>query len=244
MGGMDSNDEWRMTDIMTARDVAELLRLNERTVLRLAQSGRIPAAKIARRWRFRRNLVNDWLEGQMHQMPARELDQLSGPCPVSIVDSLRPELISLNMSSRVRAEALRELVDLLVQAQELGSSTQLLPSLVQREEMMSTALAGGVAIPHPRRPLPGLFGRTLCVVGRSPQGVDFGAPDGDPTHVFFLICAPDDEQHLKFLAGLTRLLRSAGCVRALLAAPDAEAVVSVVATTQGSIYKKERARAG
>ncbi len=49
------------SEIMTLREVAEYLKLSEKTVSRMAQEGRIPAQKLARQWRFQRNLVNSWL---------------------------------------------------------------------------------------------------------------------------------------------------------------------------------------
>ena len=49
--------------IMTVREVAAYLRLSEMTVYRLAQEGAIPAAKIGRTWRFRRDLIDEWFKG-------------------------------------------------------------------------------------------------------------------------------------------------------------------------------------
>ena len=227
-----------MSDILTARDVAELLRLNERTVLRLAQTGKIPAAKIARRWRFHRDLINNWLEQQMRQMPTEELDRLAGAAPASATDTLDPALISLDLRARRRAEVLRELVELLVQAGQVDSGEALVQSLLRREELMSTALGGGVAIPHPRHPVPELVRRAVCVVGRSGEGISFGALDGERTRLFFLLCAPNDRQHLRLVARLTRLLREQDCVGRLLAAKTAEDLIACIAEREHAMSQE------
>jgi len=220
---------------MTAKEVAEHLRLNERTVLRLAQNGKIPAAKIARRWRFQRSTVNQWLETQMHGMRTEELNGLIEHGPLTILDTLRPELISLELSAENKSDVLKELGGLLVRQNELDSPDQFLISLLRREEMMTTAIGDGIAIPHPRQPETTLPRKALTVVGRSSQGVDFGSLDGQPTHLFFLLCAPSDKIHLQLMARLTRLLRSNKCVRALLAATDPESVINIISSEEESL---------
>jgi PTS system nitrogen regulatory IIA component len=72
--------------------------------------------------------------------------------------------------------------------------------------MGSTALASGVAIPHPRRPLPGTLGDNVIAFGRTANGIPFGGADGALTDLFFLVLAKDERTHLKILARLSRLL--------------------------------------
>jgi PTS system nitrogen regulatory IIA component len=90
---------------------------------------------------------------------------------------------------------------------------------LKRERLMSTALAEGVAIPHGR--LRGLS-RIVAGFGRSKPGIDWEAPDGRPTHLFFVLIVPDDAQspHLKILAAASRLLHDPGCRDRLMHAPD------------------------
>ncbi|MGH8016800.1 MAG: PTS sugar transporter subunit IIA [Opitutaceae bacterium] len=71
---------------------------------------------------------------------------------------------------------------------------------VERETLCSTALPGGVAICHPRRPVPHIVRKTLLAVLRTGQPVPFGAEDGESTRLFFLIAAKDDRAHLHALA--------------------------------------------
>ena len=54
-----------MKEVMTLEEVAEYLQVSQKSILRMAQSGKIPAAKVASQWRFMRSVVDDWLMAQM-----------------------------------------------------------------------------------------------------------------------------------------------------------------------------------
>src|SRR5207237_5848042 len=76
--------------------------------------------------------------------------------------------------------------------------------------MGSTALPNGVAIPHPRRPLPNALGESVIAYGKTTSGIPFGAPAGTLTDMFFLVCCRDDRTHLQVLARLSRLFLRPG----------------------------------
>jgi nitrogen PTS system EIIA component len=97
-----------------------------------------------------------------------------------------------------------------------------------REDFHSTAQPGGVALPHPRRPLPAALGESLVVFGRTSSGVPFGAPDRGLTDLYFLVLCRDEPTHLKVLARLARLFLRPGFLDELRAAEtpvDARAVI-------------------
>jgi PTS system nitrogen regulatory IIA component len=77
-----------------------------------------------------------------------------------------------------------------------------------REQLLSTGVGNGVAIPHPRDPVPTLKAPAMIVFGRSPAGIDFGAVDGKPVHLFFLLCCQNIEVHLHLMGRLAKLLRN------------------------------------
>jgi PTS system nitrogen regulatory IIA component len=97
-----------------------------------------------------------------------------------------------------------------------------------REDLASTALPAGVAIPHPRRPLPTALGESVLAFGRTTGGIPFGAPLGGLTDIFFLVCCRDDRTHLRVLARLTRLLQRPGFLDDLRGAEDATGAWEVV----------------
>ncbi len=226
--------------LMTVREVAELMRMNDRTILRMAQRGEIPAAKIARRWRFDRDLVASWLDSRMLGTDGEAavfLQTEEAADLGSIAGLMKRELVCLDLAAVTRDRVLEELVALVDDDGLLVDRKAFLASLIEREELLSTALAHGVAVPHARTVPKGLFRHPVVAVARSLQGVAFGAPDGKLTHLFFMICPPDDAAHLRLLGRVASMLRGPEVIAALMRARSPEAMIRI-------IEQEERRRSG
>ena len=100
--------------------------------------------------------------------------------------------------------------------------------LIEREQLASTAIGEGVAIPHGKL---GAVGEIVACLGRAPNGVEFDSMDGQPTYLFFVLVAPESSTgaHLKALARISRVFKDPEFRRRLMAAGDAETMYSVVA---------------
>ena len=148
---------------------------------------------------------------------------------MKIEDILSEDLVLADLAARAKPDVLVELADALTtRHQELNlDKARLVGALEDRERLNSTALGDGVAIPHGK--LPGLR-RVLAAFGRSRVGVDFQSLDGKPTHLFFLLVAPEDSAgaHLKALARISRLLKDPGFRARLLEAPDAQTIWTII----------------
>src|SRR5262249_53516748 len=110
---------------------------------------------------------------------------------------------------------LKELVTVAEQSWQVYDPEAILEAIRQREELSSTALDSGVALLHPRRPLPAALGEAVVAYGRTVSGIPFGAPGGTLTDIFFLIACRDARTHLHVLARLSRLLLRPGFVEGL-----------------------------
>ena len=205
----DDHDIPESNEVMTLREVADYLQLADKSVLRMAQDGRIPAAKIASQWRFLRTLVNDWLASQMALPPAaRRPGNAAPPQPLpSLSDLMQTRLMDITVRQGTKKEVLARLVEPLQRSDFLRDPKPFLNSLVRREMLASTAVAPAVAFPHPRTPIRGLFQQPAIAFGRCPEGTDFNSLDGNPVHLFFLICASSEEVHLRLMAQLSYLVR-------------------------------------
>jgi mannitol/fructose-specific phosphotransferase system IIA component (Ntr-type) len=95
-------------------------------------------------------------------------------------------------------------------------------AVVERESLSSTAMEGGVAFLHTRAKDKGKIGRPFIIVGRSWEGIMFGAPDSNPTYLFFLLGLKYDRLHLPILGRLARALRNPATIARLraLSSPD------------------------
>lgn len=221
-------------EIMTVREVAEYLKMNARTIYKLAREGKIPAVKFASQWRFKRSVINDWLELEMRKFSSKrlvEIEKAQGTGDLKIVDLMKRELISVNLQATSKDEVLGELVEIANRSGHLRSKRILLSALEEREKLCSTATEEGVALPHPRFTPSGLVDRPLVVFGRSKRGIEFGGEK--PTHFFFLVCAPDERIHLRLLAKISRLLRKKTLLSALMNADSPDEVIWRIKTFEG-----------
>ena len=146
---------------------------------------------------------------------------------MKIEDILSEELVIADLAAGSKAEVLVELADAVTRRHPELEKARLVGALEDRERLNSTALGDGVAIPHGK--VPGIR-RVFGAFGRSRRGIDFQSLDGKPTHLFFLLVAPDDSAgaHLKALARISRLLKDQDFRARLLTAADAHALWTTI----------------
>lgn len=124
---------------------------------------------------------------------------------MGIAERLTAEWVLPNLRAATRDEALEKLVRHAAEQEDAIDADAALRVLVERERQGSTGISAGIALPHAKlAPLRELH---LCL-GVSPDGVPFGAQDGQDTNIFFLILAPERAHgaHLNALARASRLL--------------------------------------
>jgi nitrogen PTS system EIIA component len=136
---------------------------------------------------------------------------------------IRPQLVFADLSAADRSEVLRAFADRVAGQGLVKSGADLFQKLWEREQLGSTGIGSGVAIPHCK--LPGLA-HGVVAVGLVPGGVDFGAADGRPVQVLFLVISPSGApaEHLQILAAISRWLRVDAHADRLASLRDPEAV--------------------
>jgi nitrogen PTS system EIIA component len=146
---------------------------------------------------------------------------------MKIEDILSEDLVLDQLAGRSKTDVLTELAAAVTKQHPELDKSRLVGALEERERLNSTALGDGVAIPHGK--LPGLR-RVFAAFARSRDGVDFQSIDGKPTHLFFLLVAPEDSAgaHLKALARISRLLKDPAFRSRLLEAPDTRAIWATI----------------
>ena len=146
---------------------------------------------------------------------------------MKIVDYLTENDVLSRLHASSREGVIQEMVAHLTQSGKIDDSEELVNILLDREMLGSTGIGHGVAIPHGR--LSGL-NEILLVFGRSPDGVDFDAHDGEPVNIFFLLVAPEDSAglHLKTLARISRIVKNPECRQALLDSDDKSTLYNTI----------------
>ncbi len=145
---------------------------------------------------------------------------------MKIAEFLREDLILPDLASSEKPAVLAELCTALIRSPV--PQARLTDALVEREKLGSTGIGEGVAIPHGKLAgLPGL----LAAFGRSRTGVDFAAIDGKPTFLFFVLFAPENSAgiHLKALARISRLFKSAQFRQGIMDANGAAGIFKLIA---------------
>jgi len=125
---------------------------------------------------------------------------------MKITEFLDKKGIKIGLDNTEKEGTLKELVDVLVNVSEIGDKKGILRALVERENLGSTGIGQGIAIPHGKTDR---VKNLVAVLGISNKGVNFESLDGELVYIFFLLVAPKETAgpHLKALAQISRLLR-------------------------------------
>jgi PTS system nitrogen regulatory IIA component len=147
---------------------------------------------------------------------------------VKITDFLTVDTVIPALTAREKSDALREMANRLVARHEELDEKRVLEVLLERERISTTAIGEGVAIPHGK--LAGVE-RVVGVFARSLAGVDFASLDGAPTHLFFLLIAPENAaaDHLKALARISRLLKDPAFRNRLIGGKTRDEIFEIIA---------------
>jgi fructose PTS system EIIBC or EIIC component len=125
---------------------------------------------------------------------------------VLLSDLLTPERIKIPLASTTKDDLLSELVEVIAKMPEVDDASDVLRAVREREEVLSTGIGNGVAIPHGKS---AAASSLAMAAGVTREPVDFEALDGKPVNLFFLLVGPESAagQHVKALSRISRLLR-------------------------------------
>lgn len=146
---------------------------------------------------------------------------------------LKPDRIKIPLVSTSKEDLLRELVDVIDADVPLQDKEDVLRAVREREDVLSTGIGNGVAIPHGKSAsVPGL----ALAAGVTRQPVNFDALDGQPVTLFFLLVGPDSAagEHVKALSRISRLLRRDDFRTRLAAASSPEEFYGVLSEAEAS----------
>ena len=154
-----------------------------------------------------------------------------------IVDLLRKESIMLNGTPKTKSEAIDMLVDLQVKSGKIADKAEYKKGILAREQMSSTAVGEGIAIPHAKSTAvksPSLAAMTV------PSGVDYEALDEEPSNLLFMIAAPNDgDVHLEVLSRLMTILMDEDFRAKLIAAKNKDEFLKIIDDMEKEKYPDE-----
>jgi nitrogen PTS system EIIA component len=213
--------------LLTIKDVSETLQVNERTIHRLIQSGKIPATKVGNQWRFHPAQLEVWFlnggEG--------EIANGNGSSNWENEDEFliaAPDRTLLDIEVYSIDALLGRMVDTLIDSGHLLQKSIFLQAVIERENHLSTGVGKGIALPHAWHPVNDLFHVPLIVGARLKTPLDFKAVDGELVDLVFLLCSPRNRMHLKLLANMASVAKDASFLSALRRADSSEEFCSLL----------------
>jgi len=202
---------------LTVHEVSKLLSVSEKTVYRWVKQGVLPAYRVNEQYRFNRAELLEWATSRRMSVSAAVFDEPeSNATPIpGLGEALRAGGIFYRLGGKDKESVLRAVVEHLRVPEEVDRDF-LLRVLLARENLQSTGIGDGIAIPHVRNPIVLHVPRPMVTLCFLDKPIDFGALDGKPVHVLFAMVSPTVRAHLRLLSRLSFALHDAGLKKAVL----------------------------
>jgi PTS system nitrogen regulatory IIA component len=212
-------------DILTIEEVARYLRVAERTVYDWAQRGEIPSGKIGTVWRFKKTEIEKWVNDRLS---VHTMEPQYGAIQIENIVST-DRIIFLNYAAK--RDALQALADNLANAPQVKNRQELVHEIIKREDLMSTAIGRGIAIPHVR--LASVTDLVVSVGISRTDIIDFQALDDEPVRLLFMIAAAYNQHayYLQTLSFFSARLKNRELRVSLLAAETPQEVYDLLIRT-------------
>ena len=144
-------------------------------------------------------------------------------------DFVKTEAIKAELTSSDKEGVIRELVTSLVESGQLGADNQesIVQAILKREELGSTGIGRGIAVPHTKHPS---VAKPVGTVGVSPTGIDFQSLDGEQVQLFFMLISPPDQpnEHLRALENISKQLQDETFCRFLKQSKTSEDIQQIL----------------
>lgn len=203
-------------EIMTIEEVAEYLRVSERTVYDWAQKGQLPGGKLGTTWRFKRVDIEKWVNRQLGAPPSSPSAQ--GEDLLSKL--LSPERV-IFLEGDKKENALKTLCAALATSPSVPNEQELSAAIFRREELMSTGIGFGVGVPHVR--LEGVEDLVMALgIAREPL-IDYVSLDDIPVQIICMVAAEKSQhpQYIRALSAISSRLKDESIRQKLIASTDA-----------------------
>jgi PTS system nitrogen regulatory IIA component len=221
---------------LVIREVSRFLNVTESTVTRWIKQRGLPAQHVAGQYRFHRAELLEWATANQIKVSPEMFEESESdeePTP-SLAAALEAGGIFYALPDTNKERALRSLIDVLPLPDGIDRAL-LLRLFLAREAAASTAIGGGIALPHVRNPIVLNVDRPMVTLGFLEKPVDFGALDGTPVHVLFSLICPTTRSHLQMLSRLSYALHEPKLREVVLRAAPREEILREVRQIEESL---------
>lgn len=224
-----------MRMVISVRDAAKLLNVPENTVFRWIKDGKLPCHRVGEQYCFERHELYDFAVRE-HLPPVALLQREDvSKQQELIVEALERGGVFPGVKGTTKREALRNALEL-IKGLDRSSIEPLFELFMARENLASTGIGDGIAIPHAHGPLIGYVNDPILSLSFLEHPVEYGALDSKPVTVLFLLISPSVNSHLRMLAKLAYLLRSGSCREAVLANVSPVTILGVFRDAEAVLF--------
>jgi len=217
-----------MAKWLLVSDVVQLLRVPEATIYRWIRQGDIPCAVRSGEYYFKRSTLFSWAESKHIHIHEHFLERQKNkkevkPSKFQLIEALKTGKVFHDVPSASIEILFQEVSTRMDLPQSVKDC--LTEQLLQREDISSTGIGKGFAIPHPKTPLGQQINQSVVGTFYLHSPLEFNAPDGLPVTVVFVLLSTDSIHHLQLLSQLVRLLGNSSVYDFLNRSPSLEILV-------------------
>lgn len=224
---------------LTVKDLARLLDVSEKTIYRWINQGYIPSYQVHEQYRFNRAEILEWATSRKIPVSPEIFSEpeTSGVPMPTLFEALQNGGIIYRVGGSDKLSVLKNVVQLLQLPEEVDREF-LYQVLVAREELSSTGVGEGIAIPHVRNPVVLHISRPMVTLFFLEKPVDFGAIDNQPVYALFMLISPTVRAHLHLISRLAYALRDASFQKAIKLQGLREEILEAVKKVEQSLERK------
>jgi nitrogen PTS system EIIA component len=220
------------------KDIVDLFQVSEKTVYRWIKEKKIPCYRIQHQYRFNRAEINEWILSNKIEVSSRILELSITERPTNFIDLLRNGGIYKNIPGNNVRDVLHNAIELIHTPASI-SKDDLIAALLNREDMMSTAIGDGIAIPHPRNPMITTITDASVSICFLKLPVDFGALDNQPVHTLFILLTSNPRRHLEILSKISYLCQMNDFQQLLYQRAPTQEIIDFIQLKELEIQRKE-----
>jgi nitrogen PTS system EIIA component len=187
------------------KDIVEQLQVSEKTVYRWIKEKKIPCYRINHQYRFNKSEINEWILSNKIELSGSLINL--GFTNSNLSTLIERGGIVTEVEGENVVQILTSAIDKVLTPSGI-SKKEILSAVLNREELMPTAIGKGIAIPHPRSPIvtdPNRASVSICYLSKP---VNFNALDGELVHTLFILLTASPKMHLDVLSKISHLCQS------------------------------------
>lgn len=209
------------------QEVAELLNVPENILLKLVSDGKVPSYNINGSYRFNRQEIETWvISKDAHLDEVENVKPASGSLRYNLFRALNNGDVFTDIEADTKQSLIKKTMQRLAPTLKLDADV-LYELFMDRENLMTTAVGQGIAIPHARDFLLDGHRDAVAVVFLN-KPIPYGALDGKPVHTLFFLLASDDKRHLALLSKIAHLATTPGMLEQIAKKPQKQELLELI----------------